>query len=247
MAVTRPELEADFLALDFADFLARFDQAWQPGQHIALIGPTGVGKSTFAAHLLPLRKYVVALDPKGGDTTLGSLTKAGFVRVSQWPPPRRIMRDIEEGKPARLIVTHQWRQKDDKPKLAALLNDTIEGVFEMGGWTLYVDELQIAADRRIMNLEAPIVQNLIAARDRGVSVVTSYQRPANVPRAASEMSTFLATWYTRDRDVVARLAEMMGRERQWLQGAMRGLGRHEILVASNNPHDPVMGTYVPKA
>lgn len=240
------DLETDFVALDFDAFLERFGGAWQPGQHVALVGPTGVGKSTFAGHILPLRNYVVALDPKGGDTTLAGLERRGFVRVSQWPPPKKIMRDVAEGRPARLIVSHAWRSKEDFPKLRALLERTIDGVFEQGGWTLYVDELQIAADRRIMNLTAGIEQNLIAARDRGVSVVTSYQRPANVPRSASEMSTYLVVWYTRDRDVVHRLSEMMGRDRSETRAMVNGLGRHDILLASNNPHDPLLATHVPK-
>jgi len=241
------DVGADYLALEFAEFIERFNAAWEPGQHIALVGPTGVGKTTFAAHLLPRRKYVLALDPKGGDSTLATLEKKGFVRIKSWPPPKKIMRAIEEGEPARLIVSHPWRTKEDKPKLIALLERAIQGAFEMGGWTLYVDELQLAADRRMGGLSEAIEQNLIAARDRKVSVVTSFQRPANVPRTASDQSTYLVVWYTRDRDVVARLSEMMGRDRAEIKGAVNALDRHCILVASNNPHDPILATWVPKA
>ena len=234
-------------ALEWESFIAEFDKMWKPGQHIALVGPTGVGKTTFAVHLLKLRNYVLALDPKGGDTTLGGLTKHGFVKVSQWPLPKKIEREIREGKPAKLIVTRAWRTAEDEPKLVALLERAIDGAFEMGGWTLYIDELQLAADRRMGKLSAGIERCLIAARDRGVSVVTSFQRPANVPRTASDQSTYLAVWYTRDRDVVHRLSEMMGRERAEVRGAVNALDPHCILVASNNPHDPVLATYVPKA
>ena len=46
-------------------FLDWFKDNWHPGDHAALIGPTGEGKSTFAVGILGLRKWVLALDPKG--------------------------------------------------------------------------------------------------------------------------------------------------------------------------------------
>lgn len=237
---------ADYVALPFEDFLEDFATRWEPGQHIALVGPTGVGKTTLAAHLLKQRNYVLALDPKGGDSTLATLEKSGFRKVSQWPLPKKILREIQEGKPAQLILTHPWRTAADEPKLVSLLERGIDGAFEMGGWTLYIDELQMAADRRMGKLGASIERCLIAARDRGVSVVTSFQRPANVPRTASDQATYLVVWYTRDRDVVHRLSEMMGRDRAEIRGAINALDRHCVLVASNNPHDPVTATWVPK-
>lgn len=245
MVITRDALEFP-RGETFDRFMDRFAKAWEPGQHIALVGPTGVGKSTFAGHLLPRRKYVLALDPKGGDSTLSMLERRGFTRITRWPPPRRILEGIERGEPARLIVGQKLRSRADRPKLGGLLREALDGAFEDGGWTVYVDELQIAADQRLMNLMASIEENLIAARDRGVSVVTSYQRPARVPRSASEMSTYLVTWYTRDVDTVNRLAEMMGRDKKEVRGAIRGLGRHCILVVSNNPHEPMIVTAVPR-
>src|SRR5215813_3749679 len=57
---------------------------WQPGQHIASIGPTGEGKTTYNVGLLGLRKYPLALDPKGRDETLSA---SGWARVESLPPP----------------------------------------------------------------------------------------------------------------------------------------------------------------
>lgn len=246
MATSIRSRAGDVLGLPFAQFQRVFANRWNPGQHVAAVGPTGCGKSTAVCHLLTARKYVIALDPKGGDSTIGALERrAGFQRVSQWPPPRKILGQIERGEPTRLIVGTRLRTPADRPKLRGLLADTIGGVFEQGGWTMYVDELQIAADRRLMNLTGGIEECLIAARDRGVSVVTSFQRPANVPRSASEMSTYLWVWYTRDRDTVDRIAHMMGRPKEEVRGAMSALGPFDVMVVSNNPHDPMMFTNVP--
>lgn len=236
----------DVLTLPWSKFTAWFRERWQPGQHVALIGPTGCGKSTFAVGILPMRRYVLALDPKGGDSTLAALARRGFVRVDSWPPPRDMWRRMEEGEPMRLIVGPVVRQRSDLPKLRTALAAALDGAFDTGGFTIYVDELQVAADRRMMNLAPSIERNLIAARDKGVSMVTSYQRPANVPRAASEMSTWLAFWRTRDVDVVNRLGEMAGRSKAEIRGAVRALEAKAVLLFSQDPNEPIVITRAPR-
>jgi energy-coupling factor transporter ATP-binding protein EcfA2 len=229
------------------DFLEDFRRRWLPGQHVACVGPTGCGKTTVAAQLLGLRKYVIACDPKGGDSTLGQLQSRGFERVDRWPLPRKVAEDIANGRPARLILGVPLRTSADRLKLRTLLQKTLAGVFEQGGWTVYIDELQLAADRRLMGLAPQIEELLIASRDRGVSVVSSFQRPANVPRTASDQATYLFVWYTRDDDVVSRLAEMMGRPKVEVRAAMRGLGsvRHSLLCVSQDPSAPMLVTRPP--
>lgn len=241
-----PARAREIVGYRFSDFQRAFGVLWEPGQHVACIGPTGCGKSTAVCHLLTQRKYVIAMDPKGGDSTLAELERHGFQRIGEWPPPKQILGQIEREEPTRLVVGLPLRTPKDRPKLRDLLSRTIDGIFEQGGWTMYVDELQVAADRRLMNLTAGIEECLIAARDRGVSVVTSYQRPANVPRTASQMSTYLWVWYTRDQDTQDVLAKQMGRPKDEIRGAMAALGPHDVMIVSNNPRDPLMFTNVPK-
>lgn len=237
---------SDVEALSWKEFQTWFQTAWKPGEHIALVGPTGTGKSTLACGILPLRKYVLAMDPKGGDSTLASLSKVGFER-SQWPISREMRKRIEEGSPARLIVGPIIRTKEDLPKQRQTFQAALDGAFDEGGWTVYLDELQLMADRRMLGLTVSIERILIAARDRGVSLVSSFQRPANVPRSASDQSTWIAVYYTRDIDVVARISEMVGRPRAEIRGAVGGLERYSLLLFSRNPSDPIRVIRPPKA
>lgn len=237
---------SDLNPMPWQDFLPWFEKAWKPGQHVALIGPTGVGKSTFAVSILKHRRYVLAFDPKGGDETLSKGT--GYERINRFPfpPSSAIKKLLEEGKPVRRIVGQITHREEDVPHLIASLNEALGTVFAMGGWTVYIDELQIAADKRMGNMAGKIEMQLVGARSKGISMVTSFQAPRWVPRAASDQATWMAVWYTRDRDVVNRLAEMTGRPANEIRGAMRELDHYCIMLFSRNPRDPIVVTYVPK-
>jgi hypothetical protein len=226
---------------------------WKQGEHMAIVAPTGAGKTTFVSAILPARKYVMALDPKGGDTTLAKLIpEHGFERVD-WPLKKHnfIQRllygpdkweRMENGEPVRIIVGRVVREMKDFAPLSKMLAKALYDSFSNRGWTVYIDELQMAADRRLMRLGKYIELNLIAARDRNVSMVMSYQRPANVPRSAGEMSTWFVVFYTRDKDTVRRVAEMAGRPREEIQGMLRGIPNYCILLFSRNPRQPVIIT-----
>lgn len=227
--------------LEWEDFLREFRRKWEPGQHVAIIGPTGEGKTTCACHLLGLRRYVLALDPKGGDSTLTRmLERRGFTRITTWPPPRKVRREIEEGKPARLIVGPVVRRTQDFPALRNTLARAIDGAFDDGGWTLYFDELQIAADARLMGLSASIERNLIAARDRGVSLLSSFQQPVHIPRSSYQQATHVVLYRNRDTDTVNRLAEVLGRPKSEIRGAIKALPKYHVAVFDRDPFGEVI-------
>jgi hypothetical protein len=226
--------------LSWADeFKPWFSQVWEPGQHMSVIAPTGAGKTTFVGGLLDLRRYVLALDPKGGDSTLGNL---GFDRLAKWPGEKElaatVARNDEDGKPSRYVVGPRVRHRDDLPELREQTRRAMNGAFNMGGWTLYADELQIMTDPRMMNLRSEADEILIAARDKGLSFISSYQAPSWVTPHAAKMSTWVAVSYTRDTDVVNRLAEVLGRPKPEIRGALAGLDPFSWLIVGRNPREP---------
>jgi len=224
-------------------FLPWWGDAWQPGQHVALIGPTGEGKSTFAGGILGLRKWVLALDPKGEDETLSA---TGYQRLTRWPPPGKIRDGIAEGKPARLIIGGTTRTRAEMERLAKLMTEAIEGCRAEGGWTIYADEFQLLADRRMFGLDKEVEALLIAARSRGTSVVTAFQAPAWVPKAGTRQATFVVLWPTRDRVMIKTVAEAMGREWHELADAVDELPPFHVLVIPKRPRAPMVITHAPK-
>lgn len=232
--------EAEGLA--WPQFLEKMQRVWKQGEHFAVIAPTGGGKTTFCVGLLRGRKYVLAFDPKGGDSTLAG---SGFERVTSWDKRligRKLHDNEEHNRPTRLIIGKVVQTHKDRTAHRELQALALHDAWEMGRWTTYIDELQLLTDRRFMALGDTVEEYLIAARDKGLSVVSTYQRPANVPRAASDQAAWFAVGYTRDVDVVDRLGEMAGRPRAEIRGAVKALPRFCFLVFSRDPREPIIVT-----
>lgn len=238
-------METQVIAFEWEEFLQWFKGAWEPGHHMSFIGPTGVGKTTGLVGILPLRRYVIAIDAKGGDPTLEQLLHNGFIE-SKWPPKRSVYKDIEKGKPARLLIGRDVQTTKDLPLLRKQVAACLTDVWDEKGWTVYADELQVITDRRLMNLGSHVERFLIAARGRNISFVGAFQQPVWVPPAMAKMSRWLATFYTRDVETVNRIAEMAGRPKEEIRGMVAGLPEFAMLLFSNNPRHPVIVALPPK-
>lgn len=253
------------VGLRWPDFLRYMRWAWKPGQHICLIGPTGEGKTTFAAGLLELRRWVLALDPKGEDETL---TQSGFERIAHlpneasgvvaalawrlrhWNAARqwdRIHQKIAEGKPARVIVGQPARTDAQDLANQDLMRRCFSYAREAGGWTVYVDEFELISSQRMFGLGAKVERMLITARRDGTSVITSYQAQAWVSRHASRQARFAVIWPTGDRDMIKNVAQAMGRDWQELAAAVDELPPfHVLVIPRGKSGGPLVCTSAPK-
>jgi len=236
---------SEVVEMDWAtEFLPWFSENWQPGQHVAVIAPTGAGKSNFVGQILrAMRRYVLVLDAKGGDSTVENY---GFERLGKWPGKKAMSKTVSvndgNNEPSRYVIGSSARTKVEKVSLVETMRNAIDDAYEMGGWTVYADELAILTDPRHFNLRQQVDEMLIAARDRGLSFVGSFQGPAWVTPQASRQATWVAVSYTRDREVVDRLAEIMGRPKAEIRGALNGLERFSWLIVGRDPREPLRVT-----
>lgn len=234
----------------------KLPRPWKPGEHWAFVGPTGEGKTTQVVPILDTRKYVLALDPKGVDTTL---TASGYTRVSELPASgmgrfrgedqriwRQVWKDIDAGKPARLIVGGERRTAQQAQALRDLLDKAIEFARESEGWTLYVDEFEILSSQRMQNLRNQVDDMLITARDSGISVVTAYQAQAWVSHHAARQSKRITAW-PQSRRMLQPLAEAMSREWQDLGAACDRLPLfHSVTIPKGRRGGPMVITLPPR-
>lgn len=231
------------VSLEWSLFLRWMESNWPPGTHLACVGPTGEGKTTFVVPLLHLRKWVMALDAKGLDPTLSA---SGFERITKLPLSGRLRNAIAEGKAVRLILGGETDSNAAEAKLRALLAQGVAMVRHQGGWTLYADEFQVLADLRMFGLGKSIEQGLISARAKGTSIVTSFQAPAWVPKASTRQATIVVLWPTRDLAMVKSIAESMGRDWRELLTIVQRLPRFHVLVIPKSIFEPYIITHAPE-
>lgn len=234
---------------------------WQPGQHIASIGPTGEGKTTYNVGLLGVRKFVLALDPKGKDETLSA---SGYTRVQSLPPIgglaklryrpttdgrawEQIYRAIEDGRPASVIVGGDARNAAEDAKLVTLMGEAIAYARHSRGWTLYVDEFELLSSQRMFRLGPPVERMLISARHARTSIVTSFQAAAWVSKHATRQARFAVMYPTGDRRMIQAVAESMGRDWRTLAEAVDELPKFYCLVIPRGKNGgPMMLVNAPK-
>jgi hypothetical protein len=87
---------------------------------------------------------------------------------------------------------------------------------------------------------------LVAARSDGVSVLTSFQAMAWVPKSSTRQASWAALWPTRDEDMVKAVARAMGRSWRQVWAAVRELPPFHVLIIPKRIHDPMIITAPPK-
>jgi hypothetical protein len=259
--------------VDWADYLAwqtgrlvAVPDAWgervelgpplEPGQHMPIIGPTGCAKTTHAVGFLnECRRWVLALDPKGKDRTLSA---AGFVRVRELPQRgissltakdqtawRRIHKDIEEGRPARVVVGGGAHTDKEDEALRKLMREAITYCRHVGGWALYVDEFELLSSQRMMQLGSSIERMLIAARTDGTSVLTAFQAPAWVSRHATRQAR-KAVVYPQSANMVKSVADEMCWDWRELAAILDELPPFYTATIGRPRHEPAIITKAPE-
>lgn len=230
-----------------------------PGQHMALIGPTGCAKTTHAVGTLDAcRKYILALDPKGEDETL---VASGFVRVRQLPREglkawtargedqktwREIQKRIDAGRPAKVIVGGGSRTDAEDIRLQQLMRDAITYSRHAGGWTLLIDEFELLSSQRMFKLGPLIERMLITARRDKTSVVTTFQAPAWVSKHATRQAR-KAVIYPQDGDMIKNIAQGMARDWRTVGAAVDELPEfHTLTVGRGKLSGPMVMTMAPE-
>lgn len=160
----------------------RLPVPWRVGEHVAVVGDTGSGKTYLVSRLANLRQYVVVLRTKPDDIKF-----AGMKTVSKASA-------IDDMYDTRLLLAPKHKEQMREAY------ELLERVWKQGGWTVIIDELWYL--EKILRLTPHAERLLTQGRSKKISVVVGMQRPAQISRFAISQCTHLFTFGIEGRDLM---------------------------------------------
>lgn len=203
-----------------------------PAEHIAIIGPTGKGKTVLLSNIIPAYHFVALFATKPQDKEMDRIIRNGqFVKLQQWRslnpidfPRRAIWPDTER------LSTAQARVLQHN-----VFEDAFGKIFREGGrpkenpigWTLAIDELWWIAN--YLRLDEEIKKFLFQSRSLGHNLILATQRPKDVPTAVYDQSTHLFFLRDNDDNNLKRLGEIGSVDSGLVRHIVARLERYQVL------------------
>lgn len=194
---------------------------WEQGEHVALIGPTGQGKTTLLTNLLPLHPYVVVFATKPRDESMSRL-----IRHDKYYPVKEWQRLDPKQYPRRVL----WPDAGSLNSVnvqAEVFHDAFGRIYREGGWTVAIDELWYIDN--VLKLEMDVKLYLLQARALGISLLAATQRPAWVPLEIYDQSTHLFFWRDNDETNLRRLSGISFRSADLIRSVVSELEKFQVL------------------
>lgn len=215
--------------LEWEQFKEMFADAYEEGEHVSLVGPTGTGKSVAGIELCkvlgarravdnrPARVTVLADKPR--DDTIMRLHKENeWPIIKEWPP--------SYGQEHCIV----WPRTADEKVQRSIFRPLLAAVYQEGGQAVYIDEAAYFSDPLPdgLGLRGQLGKFWRAARSNKAAVIAGTQRPCAVPRLMWSEPSWVLVFAVEDEDDLKRVAQLSGRPiAVWR--TVPQLGGHEFL------------------
>lgn len=216
MTVSTPPTVSPLQAITYEQFISALAVKWEPGQHIALIAPTGGGKTMIAQDLISLRRFAVVVATKAKDKTLDHYR---YPKIAKWPP---------EWNQEQVILWKKPKALGDFSEQQHLIYECMNDIYRRGGYTVYFDDLYYITNT--LGLKKAVQMFYTQVRSQNVSIIAALQRPSWVPLEAVNQSTYLCMFRINDTLDLERIAQAISMDKKVLISLNEQLGDYEFLV-----------------
>lgn len=213
MSTEAPRIPWDtFLTKDFQ---------WKSGEHVALIGPTGQGKTTMLVNLLPRHPFTVVFATKPRDDTMTYLIEnQGYLKLEKW-------KSLDPREYPRRVLWPQANKLNSTETQMETFDQAFGKIYREGGWTVALDETWFIINQ--LKLDHAVKMYLLQARSLGISLLAATQRPAYVPLEVYDQSTHLFFWRDNDRANLDRISGLSIQSAGLIRDIVSSLDRHQVL------------------
>lgn len=196
---------------------------WRRGEHFALIGPTGTGKTHMMINLLPEQRFVTAFATKPRDATMDALINQGYRKMTRWQSVSAI--DVP-----RRVLWPDASRIGARTEQRKVFHDAFDRIFREGGWTVAIDELWYFTN--ILKLAEDVKMYLLQGRSLDISLLSATQRPAFVPLEIYDQSTHLMFWRDNDERNLSRISGLSIQSGNLVRAIVSTLEEHQVLYVN---------------
>lgn len=222
-AVSEPE------RIGWSELRRGFGEEFQQGEHCAILGPTGEGKTTLGLDIceeLHERGCSVAiLANKASDSVLSRLTRNGWRRVRAWPP------DYEDRARRKVLIWPTYgRASNTAERNKPVFSKALDELLHERGWVVYIDEAVYFVET--LGMRQLVDEYWNSARSAKVTLIANAQSHTWINKTMIRQETWAFLFKARNGEDVKDQAKIFGVEPEELQT----LGRHEFLVVNTRTH-----------
>lgn len=232
------------IVLPWDEFCVMFLKGHKQGEHVALVGQTGSGKSTCGLELCKIvgsrvnatnkrPASVVVLGTKPRDDTL---TELGWPIVKKWPPAY--------GEEHCVVWPRGGPPEQETIRQRAVFRPLLNAIYQEGGQTVCIDEASYFEETPPdgLGLSGTVSKFWGAARGNKLTLIAGTQRPRHVSRSMWSEPSWVIIFPPDDEDDLKRVAQLSGFKLDVLRVVPK-LGGFEFLCVRRQ-RDGVRGLYV---
>lgn len=218
-AFTRKELENPDrpIVLPSDEFLAMFLGAHRQGEHVAIVGPTGGGKTTLGLVLCrtiglrmakdrrPTRVCILAYKPRD-DTMREILPEKEWPVVKRWPP--------NYGQEHCIVWVRGGTPSKAAQRQRAVFGPLLDTIYQDGSQTVYIPEAAHFERKPPdgLGFSGLMTEFWSSARSNKLSVISDTQRPRWVTVSMWSEPSWLMIFQPEDDQDLRRVAQLSGNQ-----------------------------------